>query len=442
MIFESKTVDSYQFMKPLLCILSVLYLFLHTSNAQIDHSAAQRYFTEVQQLVRSDAGRLWGKSLEGPILLVDRNSRMVVANYPDREGKLMRRGNVYTGRLPDNIPPANTAIEWAGVMWAMILTPLPEEPYSRNSLFIHELWHRIQDDVGFPATNPSNDHLDSRDGRIWLQLEMRALQQALNQTGNQRREALRDALVFRTQRHSIYPHAADQERQLENHEGLAEYTGLALAIPSEEDRKKFAIQKLQRAERLQSYTRSFAYHTTPAYGILLDAVSSGWTRSFAHLDHLSDIVKNRYGIQLPFSPADEAQIRTHLYDGERIIAAETERDRDRQQTLAEYRSRFITGPRLIIPLEERLISFDPRTVTPLNGRGRVYTTMELSDIWGILKVSEGAFLSDDWSTVIVGAPANIRGRRIEGNGYVLELKEGWHIVPGERRGDYTIRRVR
>lgn len=429
-------------MKLFIYILLASFHFLHPLHAQIDHTAAQRYFTDVQQLLRSDAGRLWGKSLEGPILLVHPNSRTVVANYPDREGKLMRRGNVYTGSLPADIPLANTAVEWAGITWAMILTPVSSEAYSRNALFIHELWHRIQNDIGFPATDPSNNHLNTKEGRIWLQLEMRALQRALNRSGDQRREAVRDALLFRAHRHSLFSRGRDEERQLENHEGLAEYTGIVLAIASEEDRRRYTIRKLRQAERLQSYTRSFAYHTSPAYGLLLDAVSSGWTRSFSHRDHLPELVRAGYGIQLPRSTTEEAQRRAQIYDGETIVTAETERDRGLQRKLAEYKNRFITNPRLVLPLEEKRISFDPRSVTPLDNYGRVYETLTASDIWGSLNATGGALMTSDWSAIFIDLPESPRGRTIKGNGYVLELREGWEIVPGDRGGDYTVRKIR
>jgi len=429
-------------MQSIIFIVILCFFFLNTTNAQIDPSAAQRYFAEVQELLQRDGGRLWGKSIEGPILLVHRESRQVVASRADREGILTRRGNVYTGTLPEEIPIANTAVEWAGVKWAMIMTPVSDERYARNVLFIHELWHRVQEGIGFPPSNPSNNHLNAKEGRIWLQLEMRALQQALNNSGDQRREALRDALVFRAKRYSLYPRGEDEERQLENHEGLAEYTGIALAISSADDRRRFAIQKLRRAERLQSYTRAFAYHTTPAYGILLDEVASTWTRSFTHRENLPDVVKNRYGIRLPASPADEAHRRAEVYGGNTIIALERERDREQQKTLAEYRKRFITQPHLVLPLEGQRITFDPRAVTPLDDHGRVYTILNVSDVWGSLTVTRGALIPEDWSRVIVDLPDDRRGRKIETNGYVLELREGWEIIPGDRDGVYTVRRRR
>jgi hypothetical protein len=421
---------------------AVASLALLPLDAQIDLSAARQYFTEVQALVRTDGGRLWGMSLDGPLLIVDPKTRAVVASAADREGLLTRRGNVYAGTLPGHIPLSNTIVDWGGVTWAMIMTPVASEAYARNALFIHELWHRIQADIGFPGTNPANEHLTTREGRIYMQLELRALQNALNYTGNQRRDAVRDALLFRTYRHSLFPHAAEQERLLENHEGLAEYTGIVIAIRSADDQRRFTIQKLRIAERMQSYTRAFAYHTTPAYGILLDAVSGGWQRSFTRTDHLPDLVAARYGIFLPPDPADEARRRAREYDGGTIVEIETERHVDTQKEIADYRQRFIAGPRLVIPLSDRRISFDPRGVIPLNDYGRVYTTLTVTDEWGKLEAKDGALLSEDWQYVFVDVPPNLRGRRIEGRGYVLLLNEGWRIEAGDRHGDYIVRRAR
>jgi hypothetical protein len=83
----------------------------------------------------------------------------------------------------------------------------------------HEMWHRVQNDIGFPASGAANDHLDSRDGRVWLQLEWRALAKALSVRGEQRRRAIADALLFRAYRRTIFPNAAAQEREMEMHEG-------------------------------------------------------------------------------------------------------------------------------------------------------------------------------------------------------------------------------
>src|SRR5690348_18439307 len=64
----------------------------------IDATLAHRYFEEAAQQCRADGGRLWGKSLCGPILLVEPASRRVVANQADGEGRLHAEGGVYVGR--------------------------------------------------------------------------------------------------------------------------------------------------------------------------------------------------------------------------------------------------------------------------------------------------------------------------------------------------------
>ncbi len=55
--------------------------------------------------------------------------------------------------------------------------PLPEDDDARQVLVMHESWHRVQEQIGLPASNPSNGHLNTFDGRLWLQLEWRALGQ-------------------------------------------------------------------------------------------------------------------------------------------------------------------------------------------------------------------------------------------------------------------------
>ena len=61
----------------------------------IDTALAYQYFQEAHALCSRDNGRLWGVSLCGPMLFVDRQTRAVVANQADREGILTKSGNVF-----------------------------------------------------------------------------------------------------------------------------------------------------------------------------------------------------------------------------------------------------------------------------------------------------------------------------------------------------------
>lgn len=86
--------------------------------------------------------------------------------------------------------------------WVMVPWPLPKEKRERMLFLAHEMFHRVQGKLGLSPPDIAPTHLDTRDGRIWLQLEWRALEAALRQTGPERRRATTDALIFRAYRRS------------------------------------------------------------------------------------------------------------------------------------------------------------------------------------------------------------------------------------------------
>ena len=61
---------------------------------------AIKYFHEVEQICKSDNGKLLGKNLYGPLMFVDRPSRKIFANQADKEGILKEKDGVYTGDYP------------------------------------------------------------------------------------------------------------------------------------------------------------------------------------------------------------------------------------------------------------------------------------------------------------------------------------------------------
>ena len=70
--------------------------------------------------------------------------------------------------------------------------------------------------------------------------------------------------------------------------------------------------------------------------------------------------------------------------------------------------------------------------------------MRLVDAWGVLTVTDGAWLERDASGQLararVPAPADLSARPLKGEGWSLELANGWEVVPAERSGDVTIRK--
>src|SRR4051812_45861192 len=194
-----------------LLIVASLFVFVISVAAQsasIDTKLAAQYFRQLKQTSDRDVGKSWGVSLYGPIMFVDPSTGNVVANQADLEHRLVAQDEVFVGKLPGEISPANTATDWAGVHWTMVMWPVSELRQSRERLLLHECFHRLQEKLRLPARDAVNAHLDTLNGRIWIQMEWRALERALRETGLRRKAAVADVLLFRSYRRSLFPDSA------------------------------------------------------------------------------------------------------------------------------------------------------------------------------------------------------------------------------------------
>jgi hypothetical protein len=410
----------------------------------IDTGLAQAYFQDAQAASGRDHGTLWGQELYGPMLFIDPETHAVVANQPDREGKLAPRDGVYAGKLPPEIAPANTAIQWAGVDWTMVMWPPPGFRQARERLLMHECFHRLAPHLGLPGADASPSHLDTREGRIWLEMEWRAIEQAMWRQGAARKKAVADALYFRAYRRSLFPGAAAQENALEMNEGLAEYMGVKLSTSSPEEFAMVADAILRQAtDRHPNFVRSFAYVSGPAYGLLLDARGSSWRKGLTPRSDLGILLALASGIELPTVCEDEAVRSALSYDGREVIALETQRDRDRQARLAAARQRFIAGPVLVLPVGAQFnYGFDPNHVLSLDESSTVYEGGQVSDVWGVLRAPGGFLIVRGANRVMrvqVPAPANAQERPLKGDGWRLDLTPGWTLESGARPGDFTLK---
>ncbi|HEY6945020.1 MAG TPA: hypothetical protein VI431_07750 [Candidatus Acidoferrum sp.] len=434
------------------CWLTALVIAMapHIAAAEtqgIDSEQARRYFEEARKICESDAGKLWGKSLCGPMLFGDPDTRWVAANQPDAESRLKAQNGVFVGKLPDEVNIANTATSWAGVHWTMVEWPLPESPTVRARLMMHELFHRIQDDLGLPALSPPNAHLGTLEGRIWLRLEWRALQQALARPDSppaERRRAVEDALLFRLRRQALFPKAEEEERELELNEGLAEYTGYKVRGTSDAGTVEAVIGRLSSAESEPAFSRSFAYVSGPAYGLLLDLSGKTWRKNLTSKSSLGNLLQQSYGVALPSDLAAAAEKRASVYDGVAVRWLETQQEEKRKAQLEDYKKRLITGPVLTLPVMEQFnFSFDPNGVIPIDDTSSAYTTLRVTDVWGVLEVSGGALIvrgQRGFVRVVVEAPKYNSGSagEIKGNGWKLTLTSGWSLAKGDRPGDLTV----
>ncbi len=395
------------------------------------------YFQEIQANT-AHYKDLWNRDLYGPILLVDPGSRKIYANYPDSAGVLRQEGKIFTGLLPLHINIANTAITWNGRMWAMIMLPLPVSNHDRLDLLSHELFHRSQPALGFHMSNAENNHLDTRDGRVYLRLELEALRQAMNaKTASETHDHLTNALFFRMTRYSIFPGAAASENLLELNEGMAEYTGTMMSGRSDEETEKHFEDKLIEFQKNPTFVRSFAYITTPLYGFILQRSDKYWNKNISGTTNLTDYFTNAFNVSVPVSLCAEC---ISQYGSEKIMAEEIKRDEERGERLAAFKSLFILKPHFTAKLENMRISFDPRNLVPLEGYGTVYPTLRVSDNWGILTVTEGALIGTNWDKVTLSEPDLVTPLKVSGNGWVLELNKGYIVEKDSVNGNYLLKK--
>ena len=292
--------------------------------AQVSTDSIALYFKETREATQQHID-LWNKDLYGPLLLVDPETRRMYANEPDEGGLLRFRDGIYQGMLPRNVPISNTDISWSGVHWAMIKLPLPDQKEDRVDLITHELFHVAQPSLEFDFQREENIHLDDKEGRIYLRLEIAALREALLSPRLKRSEEhLRNALIFRKYRHLLFRGADVSENSLEMLEGLASYTGQMMSGRDKWQLRDYLINRLISFEDLPSYVRTFAYETVPVYGFFLYQKDNDWNMKVDADSDLTDLFSEAFGMDMRIILQTYVRQVAEEYSG-RVIADEEQR---------------------------------------------------------------------------------------------------------------------
>jgi len=417
------------------CLSVLITINLYSQN--IDIGQATNIFQDYEEICKLDNGQLWGISLYGPLMFVDRESRTIVANIQDKEGNLTNYNGVFQGKLPLHQGIANTTFDWNGQQWTMVVWPLSDNIYERNQLLFHECFHSAQIKLDINLINTENPHLDKKDGRVWLQLEWLALLDALNKTDN--KESIQDALIFRNYRRSIFPDSDSTENALELLEGIPEYTGIKLSGRDSMETLKYFSVMVETARSRFSFFRTFPYTSGPLYCFLIERKDQAWRQNIHDIDDLGDYLKNVYSIPIPSDLLSEAKNRAKKYGGEELIQQETKREKEIIDKKSSIIATFIDGPILILPIKKPNMEFSPLNMMAIDDKGTYYETFRLVDIWGILEVEEGTFIPKDWSAIHVVA-GNIQTDviSIKGKGWVLNLKDGWILSPIKDSKNFTM----
>ncbi len=411
------------------------------ARAQIADSAGERMHATFAKACAGPASRIWGQPVCGPLLLVDRSTRRAFANVPLTEDGFTKVGTIYAGRWPDTATTANTAILWRGERISVVGLPIADDDYLLIALLAHESFHRIQPALGLTKVPPVNPHMEERDGRLWLRLELRALSYALTSSGADRARHARNAMLFRRYRQSLFPGADTLERDLEVQEGLAEYTGQRVALAATGLGRLRVVRAIDSHVNDPSYARSFAYATGPALGLLLDDFAPGWQRGIRTKPDPGRMLASALGVTGSLPPAAMIVERARPYGYDALLRFETGRATERAARIAEYRKRFVDGPVLELVQPSLGTTYDPLTLFPFDTLGTVYPTGIFQAEWGRLQVDTlGALIATDFRRARVAAPASPEGATIAGPGWTLQLNDGWVLVAGARAGDFLVRR--
>lgn len=424
-----------------LYITTLLFIFIQSSFGQKTatfQDSIATYFNEIKAETKKHQ-HLWMKDLYGPILLVDAETRKLFANFSDTAGILKQDGKIYTGILPNEINIANTAINWNGRRWAMIMLPLPVNKQDRINLLAHELFHVSQPSLGFQLFNPENNHLDQKDGRIYLRLELEALKKTIQTTLEiERKTHLTNALTFRKYRYLLYPGADTTENLLELNEGFAEYTGSVISGRNEKQSIEHFMQSINSFLSNPTFVRSFAYHTIPIYGYLIDNTKKGWNREITIKANLTDYFVKAFDISIPNDLKKTTDLILSQYNGGVIISEEKTREEKTKKLIDEYKSKFITEPHFELVFEQMNISFDPSNIMPIEDKGTFYPNIRVTDNWGILTVENGALMSPGWDKISVTVPLKNENKNLSGDGWTLELNDGYSVTKNESTGNYRL----
>jgi len=405
----------------------ILVCTVTVANAQVDQQQAMEYFKEAQALCERDNGRLWGVSICGPMVIFDMQTKTIATSKAEPDGT-----------RPRLLGLVNAPIQWGGETWGSYIwnDVATKSPRDRKELLLHELFHGVQAQLKLSVAAGTPEHLDSKFGRYWLRLEWKALELALRKSGNERKEAISDALAFREARQLLFPASVEDERAQEITEGLAAYTATVLVADSENDGIVSAIDLIVNAEKYArdaSFIRTFAYVSGPAYGLLLDASSPDWRKRIKNTDDLATLVMQALNIH----SSPDVNIAAARYEGAAILLSEEKREQDRQARLDELRKTFVEGPTLSFPGGSH--SYDTRGAVSLQGIGTIYFgPFRASGAWGKLEAEKGVLVSSDGSFRRVMAPVRLDETTYSGDGWKLQLSTGWIVKEGEKKGSFAV----
>ena len=405
----------------------VLVLILCVSCSQSNSNSMEKAapcFENLKKVSDADKGKLWGKTLYGPTMFVDVQTRNLVANQQNKENSFEQKGDLFFGQLPEDIIIANTSISYCGEDWTCVIWDGSRDLLTNTHLLIHESLHRIQDEIGLPSCGSSNQHLDETEGELLLKLELGILKDLLQNDSKDLTEGLRDAMTVRKYRQTMFPNG--NENQFECHEGMAEYTAFKL-LPLDNDNEAIRIRKGLVAAAIakgmdgSGFGNSFAYLTGPAYGLLIDEMIPDWRNGIRSGKTIPDVISTEVAIPDTIDNTEIERISA-CYGLTEYLNKERNRLEARDKEDAELRARFSESKWLVIPNDNINFGFNPsERLVAYDTIGVICNTMQLRGSFGTLEVGNGIMRTHNWSNFIIPYSEDHCDAKISLNpGYAIE----------------------
>lgn len=431
-------------MKKLLFLLMVLFLAGCGEEVPISYFTPEKaleYFKSIEEICDKDNGNLWGENIFGPIMFIERSTRRIIANYPDAEGLLKKEHGVYMGIYPRELMIYNAPVSFGGSTFAMVPLPPEEDQLRIKTRAVHVLFHCFQQRKGLEPVLFYQRNMDEKEARFYIKLEWKALKKAIENEGNDRLVAIRDALVFRGARREIYQAFAEESNQFESYEGLATFTSTRLCTGSPGEYKERLIAYLDRIYSMASYARSYGNIHGALYATLLYDAGLEMQSFIKDSIDLGKLVKETYMIELPAICRDVAGSLALGYDLDVITREEEERYAGIKEQLHRLTSTFTEKAVVYLELESPYFDFEPEDVHPVDTLGTLYKAMRVSDSWGKLTVNKGGCLvSRNYKYLRITAKGyKAEKNRIMGEGWNLILNDGWELVPVNQ--NYFLRKM-
>lgn len=254
---------------------------------------------------------------------------------------------------------------------------------------------------------------------------MEALKQALK--SKKPEIDIKNALLFRQYRHSLFPESKINENSLEINEGIAEYTGSILSQRTELGLNNYYTSRIATVSS-SSFVRSFAYLTIPMYGCLMRQQDKKWNQKITVKTNLTDFICDFYKMNASVENNENILAVAKLYGFETISKEENERENSAIERNNTYKRLFLHDSVLIIDLENRRIGFDPLQLYPFDTLGTIFPIMRVTDNWGVLDVDScGVLMNKEWSKITASHPQKITDTLITGNGWRLKLDALWKL---------------